>query len=172
MRAALAGLLMLACAAAAAQPLEHEVKAAFVFKFLSFVDWPPQSFAAADTPLAIGVLGADEVLAELNGIVRDRSAQNRPVSVRALREGERPAGLHLVFVGRAAAAQIPRLAALPGVLVVSESEGALGQGAMVNFVSVDGRVRFEVAPEQAERRGLRISSRMLAVAQHVKPGRL
>jgi len=170
-RAALAGLLMLVCAAAAAQPLEHEVKAAFVFKFLSFVDWPPQSFAGAETPLAIGVLGADEVLAELGGIVADRSAQNRPVRVRALREGERPAGLHLVFVGRAAAAQIPRLAALPGVLVVSESEGALEQGAMVNFVRVDGRVRFEVAPEQAERRGLRISSRMLAVAQHVKPGR-
>jgi hypothetical protein len=43
---------------------------------------------------------------------------------------------------------------------------------MVNFVRVEGRVRFEVAPEQAERRGVRISSRMLAVAQHVKPGRL
>jgi hypothetical protein len=171
-RAALAGLLMLLCAAAAAQPLEHQVKAAFVFKFLSFVDWPAQSFAGVDAPLAIGVLGADELLAELNGIVQGRSAQNRPVSVRALREGEKPAGLHLIFVGRAAAAQIPRLAVLPGVLVVSESEGALEQGSMVNFVRVEGRVRFEVAPEQAERRGVRISSRMLAVAQHVKPGRL
>jgi hypothetical protein len=77
----------------------------------------------------------------------------------------------MLFVGRAAAASLPKLGAQPGVLVVSEAEGALEHGAMINFVGIDGRVRFEVAPEAAERRGLRISSRMLAVAQHVRPGR-
>jgi YfiR/HmsC-like len=158
--------------AAAAQPQEHEVKAAFLFKFLSFVEWPAPSFARAGAPLVIGVLGADEVHFALQEIVPGRSAQGRPLEVRQLREGERPAGVHLLFVGRAAAAALPRLPAQPGLLVVSEVDGALEQGAMINFLRVDGRVRFEVAPDAAERRGLRISSRMLAVAQHVKPGRL
>jgi hypothetical protein len=162
--------LALSCSAAAQQ--EHEVKAAFLYKFLSFVEWPAQSFARADAPLVVGVLGADEVHFSLQEIVPGRSAQGRPLEVRKLKEGERPAGVHLLFVGRAAGAALPRLAGQPGLLLVSEVDGALEQGAMINFLRVEGRVRFEVAPEAAERRGLRISSRMLAVAQHVKPGRL
>ena len=172
MRTLVAVLGLLACCAALAQqPQEHEVKAAFLYKFLSFVEWPAQSFARADAPLVIGVLGADEVHASLQEIVPGRSAQGRPLELRRLKEGERPAGMHLLFVGRAAAASLPKLTAQPGLLVVGETEGALEQGAMINFLRVDGRVRFEVAPEVAERRGLRISSRMLAVAQQVRTGR-
>jgi hypothetical protein len=160
----------LSCAALA-QPQEHEVKAAFLYKFLSFVEWPAQSFARADAPLVIGVLGADEVHASLQEVVPGRSAQGRPLELRKLRNGERPAGVHILFVGRAAAAALPKIGAQPGLLVVSEAEGALEQGAMINFVGIDGRVRFEVAPDAAERRELRISSRLLAVAQHVRPAR-
>jgi hypothetical protein len=172
MRTLVAFLGLLASCAALAQPQEHEVKAAFLFKFLSFIEWPAQSFARASAPLVIGVLGADDVHFALQEIVPGRTAQGRPLEVRKLKEGERTAGVHLLFVGRAAAAILPKLPAQPGLLVVSEADGALEQGAMINFLRVDGRVRFEVAPDAAERRGLRISSRMLAVAQHVKPGRL
>jgi hypothetical protein len=161
---------LLAPGIAAAQ-LEHEVKAAFLFKFLSYVEWPPQAFAAPGAPLVIGVLGADGVHAGLQEIASARSAQGRPVQVRRLKDGERPEGVHLLFVGRAAAPALPRLAGQPGVLLVSEAEGALDQGAMVNFLQSDGRIRFEAAPDAAERRGLRISSRMLAVAQHVRAPR-
>lgn len=147
------------------------MKAAFLYRFLSFVEWPAQSFARADAPLVIGVLGADEVHASLEAIVPGRSAQGRPLQLRKLKEGERPTGVHLLFVGRAAAAALPKLGGPAGLLVVSETEGALEQGAMINFLRVEGRVRFEVAPDAAERRGLRISSRMLAVAQHVRTGR-
>ena len=171
MRAFLFALGFALSCAAAAQPQEHEVKAAFLYKFLSFVEWPAQSFARADAPLVIGVLGADEVHASLQEVVPGRSAQGRPLELRKLRNGERPAGVHMLFVGRAAAASLSKLNAQPGLLVVSESDGALEQGAMINFVGMDGRVRFEVAPDAAERRGLRISSRMLAVAQHVRPVR-
>ena len=172
MRTLLAVLGLLASCAALAQPQEHEVKAAFLYKFLSFVEWPAQSFARAGAPLVIGVLGADEVHASLQEIVPGRSAQGRPLELRKLKDGERPAGVHLLFIGRAAAASLPKIPAQPGLLVVSEVEGALEQGAMINFLRVEGRVRFEVAPELADRRGLRISSRMLAVAQHVRSGRL
>jgi hypothetical protein len=169
LRALLAAALLWPALAAA--QLEHEVKAAYLFRFLSFVEWPAQAFAGPAAPLEIGVLDADSVRASLAALTPGRSVQGRPVRVRALKSGERPAGLHMVFVGREAAAQIARLAATQGLLVVAESDGALEQGAMVNFLYTDGRIRFEAAPEHAERRGLRISSRMLAVAQHVRQGK-
>lgn len=172
MRALLAALALLTPLAAGAQPLEHDVKAAFLYRFLSFIDWPAQAFARADTPIVIGVLGADDVHASLQQAVQGRLAQGRAVQVRRLKEGERPSGMHVLFVGRAAMAQLPKVLGPPGLLIVTEVDGALEQGSMINFVRSEGRVRFEVAPEAAERRGLRISSRMLAVALHVKPGRL
>lgn len=172
MRALVAGIALLAAFGARAQPLEHDVKAAFLYRFLSFVDWPAQAFPRADSPIVIGVLGADDVHGSLEQAVQGRLAQGRPVHIRRLKEGERASGVQVLFVGRAAMAQLPKVTGPPGLLIVTEADGALDQGSMINFVRSDGRVRFEVAPEAAERRGLRISSRMLAVALHVKTGRL
>ena len=162
--------LLLPCVAGA-QALEHEVKAAYLFRFLSFVEWPASAFAAADAPVAIGVLGADEVLAELREIVPGRVVQGRPVSVQRVQPGESLAGLHALFVGRGAGAQLARIAPGQPLLVVSDWDNALEQGAVVNFVRNEGRVRFEVALDSAERRALKISSRMLAVASHVRGGK-
>ena len=89
-----------------------------------------------------------------------------------VKEGDHADHLHILFVGRGSTAQLRKLAAMPGVLLVAESEGALEHGAIINFVVRDDRVRFEVAPEEAERRGLRIGARMLAVALRVKGGRV
>lgn len=161
-------VLLLAPLAAAGQALEREVKAAFLFKFLSFVEWPQSAFARPDSPLAIGVVGADEVLDELQQIVPGRVIQGRPVTVRRLYYGEPASGLHMLFVGRPAGSALPGYAGRDGLLLVGEQPGALEQGAIINFVIVEGRVRFEVAADAAERRGLRVSPRMLSVAQYVR----
>jgi hypothetical protein len=166
-------LLLLSCAVAA-QPKEHEVKAAFVFKFLSFVEFPREALPA-NAPLVIGVAGADDVAVELEQVVAGRGVEGRRVQVRRLREGESPAGVHLAFLGRGEAArlrELQRAAPSQPLLIVCDWEGALEGGAVVNFLRGDGRVRFEVALDAAERRGLRISARMLAVAQSVRPARL
>ena len=148
------------------------MKAAYLFRFLSFVEWPPSSFLRPDSPIVIGVLGDEAVLEELRGIVPGRVVQGRPVAAARLREGASLAGVHVLFVGREASAQLARLAPTKGILVVSDSERGLDQGAVVNFVRDEGRVRFEVAVDAAERRELKISSRMLAVASSVRPGKL
>ncbi|MGQ0547969.1 MAG: YfiR family protein [Betaproteobacteria bacterium] len=152
--------------------LEHEVKAAYLFRFLSFVEWPQASFARPDSPIVIGVMGAEDVLEELRGIVPGRVVQGRPVAAVRWREGGSLAGIHLLYVGREASGALPRLPAMRGVLVVSDTERGLDQGSVVNFVRSEGRLRFEVAVDAAERRELRISSRMLAVASSVRPGKL
>ena len=148
------------------------MKAAYLFRFLAFVEWPQSSFLRPDSPIVIGVLGDEAVLEELRGIVPGRVVQGRPVAAARLREGASLAGVHVLFVGREASAQLARLAPMKGILVVSDSERGLDQGAVVNFVRDEGRVRFEVAVDAAERRELKISSRMLAVASSVRPGKL
>ena len=174
MRALATAVLLLVCCVAAAQPKEHEVKAAFLFKFLSFVEWPREALPS-DSPIVIGLVGAEDVAAELQQIAAGRSVEGRRVVVRRVREGEPHAGVHLMFFGRGEAArlrELQRAAPTEPLLIVCEWDGALEAGAVVNFLRGDGRVRFEVALDAAERRSLRISSRMLSVAQSVKPGRL
>jgi hypothetical protein len=176
-RTVLAIVSLAASALAAAQapaPLERAVKAAYVYKFLAYVDWPASAFDAPDAPLVIGVLGADAIADELQGIVAGRAVGERAVQVRRLREGEAATDVHVLVVGRGETARLPALArALQGrpTLIVGESPGALGSGAMINLVvASDGRVRFEVAQDAAERSGLRLSSRMLALARTVRTG--
>ncbi|MCD6042584.1 MAG: hypothetical protein K0R40_2187 [Burkholderiales bacterium] len=165
-------LVLLVPLCAFGQALEHEVKAAYLFRFLAFVEWPQSSFLRPDSPIVIGVLGDEAVLEELRAIVPGRVVQGRPVAAVRLREGASLAGVHVLFVGREASAQLARLAPTRAILVVSDAERGLDQGAVVNFVRAEGRVRFEVAVDAAEQRELRISSRMLAVASSVRPGKL
>jgi hypothetical protein len=163
-------LVLLLPGASFAQALEHQVQAAFLFKFLSFVDWPPASFTDPLEPYVIGVMGAEEAFQELIAIVPDRQVQNRPVIARQVRPNDDLSGLHMLFVGRRATDFLPRLNLRPGLLLVTEIAGGLDHGSVINFIRFDDRIRFEVSLEAAERRNLHISSRMLAVAQNVRSG--
>lgn len=149
---------------------ESSVKAAFLYKFAGYVEWPASAFATPVAPIVIGVVGSDEVANDLARIAPGRSIAGHPIAVKRLGEGESLRGLAIVFVGRAAAARIPavaRAAQRDNVLVVTESEGALEQGSAINFVVLEDRVGFEVSLEAAERTGHRISARLLAVARRV-----
>jgi hypothetical protein len=149
---------------------EVQIKAAFLYKFGEFVQWPPASFARADAPFAIGVMGADDVAAALEQVVADRTVQGRPVVVRRVRRGEALGGLHVLFIGQADGARLAEtLAAAKGqpLLTVTESDNAIAHGSVINFVAEDQKVRFDIALPSAERGQLKISSRLLAVARKV-----
>lgn len=153
--------------------LEHRVKAAFLYKIAGYVEWPAGASPKADTPFTIGVLGAEALAAELSRTVQGRTAHNRPITVAQVKPGGPLEGLHVLFVGREQRNRLKDVVAKTRphpVLVVTEWDGALAEGGMVNFVLVDGRVRFEVALEAARRAGLTLSSRLLAVAQQVYSG--
>ena len=163
--------LWAACAAHAQGASEATVKAAFLYKFAGYVEWPLAAFAQPESPLVIGVMGADEVASELEKLVPGREVNARRVAVRRVREGEPLRGVHLLFVGRAEPSlpAVLRSAQQQGVLAVTDAERGLEAGSAINFVQVDDRIGFEVSLEAAERSGLRISSRMLAVARRVIP---
>lgn len=151
---------------------EASVKAAFLYKFAGYIEWPPSAFASPDAPFVIGVLGSDEIAAELAKLVPGRAIEGHPAVVKRLREGDPVKGVHVLFIGKAESARlaaITRAAQREGVLAVSESERGLEAGSAINFVVSEDRVGFEVSLDAADKSGHRISSRMLAVARRVLP---
>ena len=152
------------------QASENRVKAAFVYKFSDYIEWPADAFDAPDSPLVIGVLGADALAGELARIAAAHTAAGRRVVVKKLRYGDQLAGLHMVFIGRTDSRRINEaLTASKGTaaLTITESADGLKQGSMINFVVVADKVRFDVALPSAEASHLKISSRLLAVARTV-----
>jgi len=158
--------------AAEAEPtLEHRVKAAFLYRFADYTQWPAGAFAQPGAPFAIGVAGAEPLTEELARIVMGRTAHKRPVVVRRVRPGDAAEGIHILFVGREHRDRfrewMARMRERP-VLVVTEWDGALAQGSMVNFVILEERVRFEIAIDAARAAGLALDSRLLTVAYQVQ----
>lgn len=164
----LATLTLLAGAPArgAELTLERSVKAAFLSKFIGYVE-----FDAAPGPITIGVLGADDIAAELKRLVPGRAASARAVLVRSLGADESLAGVNMLFVGGGQserAEQVLGAAAKLGILTVTEVDSGLRQGSMINFRRVDERVRFEVSLPAAQKSNVKLSARLLSVAYHVQ----
>jgi hypothetical protein len=149
------------------RPSEAAVKAAYLFRFLSFVEWPAAALPAAEAPLVVGVLGNDEVAQQFAGMVAGRRVLGHPVVARQLTEHDSTEGLHALFVGRQRARSriVEQLKDRP-VLVVTES--GLGDNGMLNFLLLDGRVGFEASLKAADRAGLKLGARLLALAEHVE----
>ncbi|MFP5506610.1 MAG: YfiR family protein [Gammaproteobacteria bacterium] len=162
------GLILFAPGAMA---LENSLKAAFLYKFADYVDWPAEAFPTPEAPITIAVVDDDIVAERLAEMTVGRTAQGRPIAVRRLPAGQPVADAHILFIGNDAADRLGALAqSVAGrpVLLVTDSEDALQRGSMINFVLADRRLRFEVALDAVERNGLRLSSRLLAVALDVR----
>lgn len=149
---------------------ERRIKAAYLYRFPGYVEWPDSAFSQPDSPLRIGVWGNDALADDLARLVAGRTVHGRPIEVRKLKDADAFAELHVLYVGRQRGARVAdAINALParGTLVVSSEAAALQQGSAINFLLVDGQVRFELSPEAAELRGLKLSSRLLAVSRNL-----
>lgn len=171
---------LLACAALLAGPVaaqapgsapEQSIKAAYLYHFGAYVGWPEQVLPP-DRPLTIGILDDEPVAGELEAITHEKRVNGRRIEVRRLTADEPLDGVQMLFVG-GTRAEVPEALAEKAressVLVVTESAGGLAAGGVINFLVIDERVRFEVSLDAADASGLSISSRLLAVAEHVLP---
>ena len=160
--------------AAAAPARECEIKAAFLYNFTKFVDWPGQTFANADAPIVIGVLGDSPCVQALERLVKDRKVNGRTIVVRRIASAEEAKVTHMLFVGSGHEAQFaglkPAIESLP-VLTVGESAGFATLGGAVDFVPQADKIRFEINIGVAERAGLKISAQLqkLAAVVHRSP---
>ena len=160
---------------AAPVPTEYEVKAAFLYNFGRFVEWPAAE--AADTParepFVIGVLGEDQFDGLLERMLRGKTVRDRPVVVKHFARVTDLDGTDVLFVApsqqaRLEAALAAAAAKRPRTLTVGEGDDFTRRGGMIAFVVRDRKVRFEVNLAEAERSGLKISSELLKLAVLVR----
>jgi hypothetical protein len=163
--------LCVARIAAAATGAEYQVKAAFIFKFATYVRWPATAGVDVTTPFVIGILGKDPFGTALNEVVRGQNVQGRIILVRSVGRVEEALRCDLVFVSSSERDNLPRiLAAMRGapVLTVSDVDQFAEQGGMIGLViTEDNHIRFNINKGAIERPGLRASSQLLHLARIV-----
>lgn len=162
-----AALLLAAFAAPAGAQDEYGVKAAFLFNFAKFVEWPADAFVAPDAGLVLCVAGAGAVDAAVQATVKGKLVNGRPIEVRRVDDGE-ARSCHLLFIadGRDRAAQLVEGARAGAVLTVGETPGFTQLGGVINFTTEDSKVRFEINEDAARKARLKISSKLLSLAKN------
>lgn len=158
--------------AAAASPAatEYEIKAAFLLHFSKFVEWPASAFVAPDAALFICVVGEDPFGPVLEEIVRSEMADSHPIAVERYRLAGNVDRCHILFVSRSAEPlqrQILDQVRGKSILTVSDDQEFTRRGGVIGFVTVNGKVKLQVNRSSAERADLRISSRLLRLADEV-----
>lgn len=151
-----------------ATPNEYQVKAAFLYNFAKFVEWPPGTFAGPNAPLVVEVLGEDPFGQSLDEAIGGRSVNGHPLLIHRSRRLEDLRGCQLLFVSSAEQKRMPLiLARLEGwpVLTVGEWETFAESGGIIQFLLEDNRVRFAINLDAATRARLKISSKLLTLAK-------
>ena len=146
-----------------------EVKAAFLYNFAKFVEWPSDA-TGGTTTITVGVLGSDPMAEALRTIVRDKTVGGRGFAVRKPASLDDLAGLHVLFIGDGDTRRLPDiLKRLEGttVLTVSDIDRFCQMGGTIELVVVNSHVRFDVRLDTAQRSRLRVSSKLLNLARTV-----
>ena len=152
----------------AQMPTEYDVKAAFLYKMLRFLEWNPARDPSK--PIRIGVLGDDAIADSLEKVAGKKPLAGHAVEVIALHRTSEARQTDVVFVSASERRRTPELLkqlAGSGVITVGEIAGFCESGGVINFVLEDNRVQFEVNIESAQRNGISISSKLLRLARSV-----
>lgn len=158
-------------AADAPEVSEEQVKSAFLINFPKYVDWPPNAFAETNSPIVVAVFGETGLDQDLQKMIKGKTIMGRPlVFKRVTATEEFTSGCHVLFIDAATVQRTPDiLSKLTGVsvLTVGESDGFLDSGGVIRLARRDRKVRLEVNLAAAGRAHLKISSKLLSVADVV-----
>lgn len=166
---ALISLVALSNAVQAQSSSEYQVKAAFLYNFAKFVDWPAEAFAGSNGMLVIGVIGDDPFGGALDQAINGKTINGRPLVVRRLRWGQDLRSCHILFISSSERKHLQQIIqSLRGASVLTV--GDMGQfnqaGGIINFILEASKVRFEINSRGAGQAQLRISSKLLALAKN------
>lgn len=151
-------------------PTEYEVKAAYLYNFAKFVEWPAEAQVGAAEPFVIAVLGEDPFGRTLDDLLASKTIHDRSLVIRRVATPEEAVGAHVVFVCASERPRLPRiLKVLRGtsVLTVGDMQEFAERGGMIGFRMDGHKVRFDINPGPAERARLKVSSQLLKLARIV-----
>ena len=149
---------------------EYQLKAAYLYNFAKFVEWPPGTFAKSNDSISICIIGQNPFGSELEDMVRGNKIGERAVAVRMLPDTQQAGKCHIVFIG---ATESKRTSALleslkgGGILTVGDTEDFTALGGIIRFRLDGTHLHIQIALETAERSKIRISSRLLSLAEIV-----
>jgi uncharacterized protein DUF4154 len=151
---------------------EYELKAAFLYNFVKFTEWPAAELGKSDEPFIIGVLGRDPFGGVLDKIIEGETIYNkRVVARRFLRMEEAAASSHVLFIGTS---EEPNLAAIlklldgQAVLTVSEIVNFAQRGGVIDLKTENNRIVFEINLSAAKRAGLTMNAQLLKLAKVIR----
>jgi hypothetical protein len=150
---------------------EYQVKAAFLYSFAKFVEWPPQAFSSPSAEIAICVLGEDPFGTFLDDAVRNKTAGERPLAVYRLAGPPVGSDCKILFIAASERYRMPALlasVATRGILTVGDTAEFTAQGGVIGLRLDGERIRLSVNLTAAEKAKLRISSRVLSLATIIK----
>ena len=151
--------------------VEYQVKAAFLFNFAKFVAWPREAFPRSDSPFTICLAG-DPFDGAVDRIVQGEVLDGRPLTVRRVNTGEAIRSCQIIYVAPSEARrseEIINAVMNAPVLTVGEDDNFINEGGIIHFVKTGGRIRFQINPEAAEHASLKVSSRLLRLAEIARP---
>jgi hypothetical protein len=152
---------------------EYQVKAAFLFHFAQFLDWPADSLNASDPSIAMCIFDDEPRRVELQSTVDGKLIGARAFHVRLISQPQEVQGCNILFLSRDEArrqsAVLKSLRGMP-VLTVGETSNFLSDGGMIRFHLEEGKTRFDINLSPAESSHLQISSRLLLLATSVTGG--
>lgn len=154
-----------------AQVMEYAVKAAFLYKFGLFVEWPNSAFSSPASPVNLCIVGEDPFGNSLDTVVTGTQINGRSVVVRRYKTVTRNISCHILYAGGSeeqSRAQIIETVSGNHVLTVSDGRNSRTDSGIINFVIADNRVRFDIDDEAAAHNGLVISSKLMSLALNVK----
>ncbi len=164
--AACCAALLLAGPAHAQPNLEYAVKAAYLAKFVPFIEWPDTVFASPRAPVNLCILGHDPFGMALDHAAAANTGEGRPLAVRRLTSPDLAGACQILYLGdEAAAASLP--AGLKDRPIVTVTDSGRGDG-MIRFVVEANHVRFDIDDDAAARSGVKISSKLLNLARQVR----
>ena len=162
------GLLAAAPGHAQTSPLsEYQLKAAFLYNFAKFIEWPLDAFAEDKSPFIIGILGDDPFGSHLETTVAGKKINTHPITIQSFREVTDATNCHILFISTSEKKRFPEIMEkLRGttVLTVGETERFIETGGMVNFVQEGTKLRFQINDDAAKIAKLKISSKLLGLA--------
>jgi hypothetical protein len=164
------GLLAVLCTASAATadpPSEAAVKAAFVYNFAKFVEWPAHS--SAQNAMTLCVAGTRPELAASLAELAGKTVQGHPLAVKSNVGAADLDACHVLFLGNDARPLAGQARGRAGLLTVSDVPGFAQSGGMIGLFNEGDRIRFEINPRSAEAAGLKVSSQLMKLAKVVEP---
>ena len=150
---------------------QYQVKAAFLYNFAKFVEWPPQSFNRPDDPISICIVGQNPFGRMLEDTVNGKTLEGRGFTIRDISDLPQAGSCQILFVSSSERKHVQAILdsiKTPGVLTVGEMEDFAVNGGVINFKLEGGKVRFEVNLAAAAKEGLQIRSNLLSLAEIVK----